>query len=80
MSDLMLHGVLNMPVELWGEDKLDKIQRHSLYVEASDRIKNLELIIDELIETGKLNSGNEPSLSCFARTCYKAREFIESTK
>lgn len=35
MSDLMLHGILNMPIDIWGDDPLDKFQRHSRYVEAS---------------------------------------------
>lgn len=43
MSDVMLHGVLNMPPELWGDGEIDKIQRHDRYKEASQRIKALEL-------------------------------------
>lgn len=79
MSDTMLHGILNMPIDLL-DTRSDFIQYHARGVEASKRIKDLELIINELIEVGNSNTGNEPSLSCWARTCYKAREFIESTK
>ncbi|MCK4815727.1 hypothetical protein KA005_08155 [bacterium] len=42
MSDIMLHGVLNMPYENWDDSVIDKIQRHSRYVEASKMIKQLE--------------------------------------
>lgn len=41
MSDKMLHGVLNMPTELWSDDPVDKCQRYCRYVEASERIKYL---------------------------------------
>lgn len=40
MSDTMLHGVLNMPIDVWGDSDLDKIQRASAYQEASEIIKN----------------------------------------
>ena len=43
MSDIMLHGVLNMPPELWCDSPIDVMQRHSRYVQASQ-------YIDELIE------------------------------
>lgn len=42
MSDTNLHGVLNMPIDIWSDEYLDKIQRHSRYVEASERIISLE--------------------------------------
>jgi hypothetical protein len=42
MSDLMTHGVLQMPPDMWGDDPLDIAQRHSRYVAASDRIYELE--------------------------------------
>jgi hypothetical protein len=43
MSEVMLHGVLNMPPELWNNDSpIDVAQRHSRYVEASKRIYELE--------------------------------------
>ena len=31
MSDVMLHGVLNMPPELWSGDPIDTAQRYSRY-------------------------------------------------
>jgi len=42
MSDLMLHGVLNMPVESWSDSELDKIQRRDRYTQASELILELE--------------------------------------
>lgn len=42
MSDVMLHGVLNMPPELWSDSPIDIAQRHARYVEASKRILELE--------------------------------------
>jgi len=40
MSDIMLHGVLNMPIDVWGDTTIDKTQRHAVYRRASARIKN----------------------------------------
>ena len=48
MSDVMLHAVLNMPVEMWTGLNLDKILRHSKCVEASERIIEQEKEIEEL--------------------------------
>lgn len=42
MGDVMLHGVLRMPPDLWRDDPIDVAQRHSRYIEASDRIYALE--------------------------------------
>tara|TARA_R110001606_G_scaffold347666_1_gene497052 strand:- start:169 stop:414 length:246 start_codon:yes stop_codon:yes gene_type:complete len=39
MGDTMLHGVLNMPPETWSDDPINQAQRHSRYIEASERIK-----------------------------------------
>ena len=50
MSDIMLHGVLRMPPELWGNDEMDVMQRHSRCLEASDRIYSDEKKILELEE------------------------------
>jgi len=41
MSDIMLHGVLNIPPELWSGTPIDVMQRHSRYVQASEYIKEL---------------------------------------
>lgn len=46
MSDVMLHGVLLMPSELWSDDPLDVAQRRSRYVEASVRIRELEALLE----------------------------------
>lgn len=48
MSDVMLHGVLRMPANLWRDDPIDVAQRHSRYVQASDRIRELEAEIERL--------------------------------
>ena len=42
MSDVMLHGVLNMPPNLWCGSPIDIAQRHSRYKDASQRIEQLE--------------------------------------
>jgi hypothetical protein len=47
MSDTMLHGVLQMPPELWTNDAIDTAHRHSRYLEASKRIEQLEYERDE---------------------------------
>lgn len=47
MSDTMLHGILQMPPELWTNDAIDIAQRHSRYLEASKRIEQLEYERDE---------------------------------
>ncbi len=47
----MLHGVLNMPIDLWCTDMLDQKQRHSRYLEASARITRQESEIAELKAT-----------------------------
>ena len=45
----MLHGVLNMPPDLWVDDAMDKMQRHSRYVEASKVIEELKNIAQETV-------------------------------
>ena len=47
MSDVMLHGVLNMPIDCWSDNALDKLQRHSRYVQASERILELEKQLEQ---------------------------------
>jgi hypothetical protein len=48
MSDVMLHGVLNMPPDLWCDSPIDIAQRHSRYKEASQRIEQLERELAEV--------------------------------
>jgi hypothetical protein len=50
MSDIMLHGVLNMPPELWIGTPIDVMQRHSRYIQASEYIKELVEQRDRLAE------------------------------
>jgi hypothetical protein len=53
MSDLMLHAVLNMPVEMWRKDSsIDDIQRQSRYFEASNLIYQQA---DKIAELEKVN-------------------------
>lgn len=41
MGLTMLLGVLRMPINLWEDTYIDKIQRQSRYIEAADLILNL---------------------------------------
>jgi len=50
MSDVMLHGVLNMPPELWSGSLIDVMQRHSRYLQASQYIGELTEQRDRLVE------------------------------
>ena len=44
----MLHGVLNMPPELWDNSEIDKMQRCSRYMQASRRIEDLNIALTAL--------------------------------
>ncbi len=55
MSNTMLHGVLNMPIDVWSNSDFGNMQRQSRYVEASKlileqeaEIKKLKMIIESL--------------------------------
>lgn len=48
MSDVILHEVLCMPPELWGDDTMDKYQRYQRYLQASRRIEDDGLEIERL--------------------------------
>jgi hypothetical protein len=49
MSRVMLHGVLNMPADIWPKDSpVDDIQRQARYVEASKLILKQDDMIAEL--------------------------------
>jgi hypothetical protein len=59
MSDVMLHGVLNMPIDLWSNDATNELQRHSRYKQASERIKEFESLVsdmNEYLNTNKMTS------------------------
>ena len=47
MSDVILHGVLNMPPELWIDSELDKMQRYWRYMEASRKIEDMQRLIEQ---------------------------------
>lgn len=49
MSDVMLHGVLCMPPELWSTEILEKQQRYQRYLQASRRIEDDGIKIDRLL-------------------------------
>ena len=49
MSSVMLHGILNMPPEIWGNSEIEKMQRYSTYKSASRRIEDLERALSELL-------------------------------
>jgi hypothetical protein len=57
MSRVMLHGVLNMPTEMWHKDSpIDDIQRQARYVEASklifkqdDKVAELEKELSRIV-------------------------------
>jgi hypothetical protein len=54
MSEIMLHGVLNMPAEMWHKDSaIDNIQRESRYIQASKLIYEQA---DKIAELEKRNS------------------------
>ena len=50
MGDVMLHGVLNMPPELWSNTNIDKLQRYNVYMAASRRIEDLDRKLDMAID------------------------------
>lgn len=83
MSDVMLHGVLQMPPELWSGDAMDVIQRHSRYVQASTRIREdaariaeLERQLDACFEDAKiaLASKEAETIERCAKVCDAAEE------
>jgi hypothetical protein len=46
MSDVMLQAVLRMPPSCWDEGCIDQAQRHARYIEAADRIEQLEAALE----------------------------------
>ncbi len=53
----MLHGVLNMPPELWQETDIDKSQRYSRYLDASRKIEDLQRVVQMCFEDSCKPSG-----------------------
>jgi hypothetical protein len=68
MSDIMLHGVLNMPPELWIGTPIDVMQRHSRYIQASEYIKELTEQRDRLAEAIKRYIAEDYTLVALQRT------------
>lgn len=63
MSDAMLHGVLQMPPDLWDNDScIDVGQRHGRYTEVSYRItadgKTIEVLMTVLDAAKNLRDAN----------------------
>lgn len=49
MSDeIMLQGVLRMPIDCWSNDIISVTQRHGRYIQAADKIESLEKRLKEL--------------------------------
>jgi hypothetical protein len=75
MSDVMLHGVLNMPPNIWGNSPIDVKQRHSRYVEASKRIEAQEeqcdMLADALKEIYNLSAFDWDTMPDEARKRYR---------
>lgn len=49
MSDLMLLGILRMPLDLWQGDPCTQMQLHGACIEAADRIEKMQAQIDRLM-------------------------------
>ena len=50
MSETNLHGVLNMPIGVWGDSYAEKAHRAARYIEASKLIDKLEAELAEARE------------------------------
>lgn len=44
----MLHGALNIPLHMWRDTKLFKVQQHARCVEASELIHELQSEVERL--------------------------------
>lgn len=75
-TDIMLHGVLRMPTDMWSNDPLDMYQRHTRYIQASDRIIELE---NKLAAIESVQVPEEPESVRYLRECVVARTRGEST-
>ena len=47
MSDVMLLGVLRLPIDMWTDDPLDVMQRHERYKQAANEIERLNARIKD---------------------------------
>tara|TARA_R110002124_G_scaffold185198_1_gene352660 strand:- start:30 stop:362 length:333 start_codon:yes stop_codon:yes gene_type:complete len=72
MSDAMLHGILNMPTDLWTDDHLNQVQRHNTYVSASKRIYELT---DALEKTKLVKVEHHPDIVNRLRGFYSLGPF-----
>ncbi|CAH7361071.1 hypothetical protein VCHA53O466_40216 [Vibrio chagasii] len=77
MSDLMLHGVLNMPVKIWSDTELDKAQRHERYTEASVKILAQKDLL-EGVKVHLLNSAKERVCTCSKDDCIQCSNALKA--
>ena len=91
MGDTNLHGVLRMPPDCWDDSELDKTQRHSRYIQASDLIYELreqlkqerQRIADEAIEFQKRAiefEGSESERAMFNRALRDFADYLREDK
>ena len=71
MSDSTLHGVLRMSPDLWQETEVDKMQRHSRYLEASEKILEMEKVISELCKSLEPVYSGSPEGRAYLSKCRK---------
>lgn len=70
MGSTMLHGVLNMPPDLWDDTPLDQSQRHARYIQASKRIIDLELMLAKKLDLIKCGIATNYSGDPFENKLY----------
>ncbi len=80
MSNIILHGVLNMPTELWSNSEIDKMQRHGRYIEASVLIKDQKEIIDELAAALKDTCSTILDKDACSKICEECHVYIALQK
>jgi hypothetical protein len=64
VSDVMLHGILNMPPGIWDNSDIHKAQRHDAYKQASKRILELEKKLQNANEDLMATQDNLKSFQC----------------
>jgi len=67
MSEVMLHGVLNMPPDCWSNDAIDVMQRHSRYKQASEEIYRLTALVSKY--EAAIDEHKEYTESLYGRSC-----------
>ncbi len=82
MSDTILHGVLNMPPDCWDNSEIDRQQRFARYVEASQKIKRQEKLINILSKfwIESLNEEIRPGFTVIDALPVREKELRELSK